>query len=62
VKVTVPVGDRPPGLLGVTVAVSSTGTLTVDGLGDDMSAVTLLILLMVWVTVLLLVLKLPSPL
>jgi hypothetical protein len=63
VKVTVPVGDKPPGLLAVTVAVKVTAWLTFDPFGsDDASAVLLLALLTVCVNVPLLGLKLVSPL
>jgi hypothetical protein len=62
VKVTVPEGERSPAVLAVTVAVNVTARLTFDGLRDDISTVWLLPETTVWVTMLLLLLKLPSPL
>ena len=62
-KVTVPVGDKPPGRPAVTVAVKVTAWLTFDPFGsDDTSMVVLLLLPTVCVNVPKLGLKLLSPL
>ena len=65
VKVTVPVGVPAPGATALTVAVKVTVWPDSDGLTEEVTVVVLLALLTVWVigeAVLLLVLKLESPL
>ena len=65
VKVTVPVGVPEPGATALTVAVKVTVWPDTDGLTEEVTVVVLLALLTVWVNgeaVLLLVLKLESPL
>ena len=64
-KVTVPVGVPVPGAVAVIVAVKMTDWPKTEGLADEVTAVVVLALLTVWVNgepVLLLVLKLASPL
>src|SRR5439155_21134157 len=65
VKVTVPLGVPEPGETALTVAVNVTVWPETDGLAEETTVVALLALLTVWVNgvaVLLLVLKLESPL
>jgi hypothetical protein len=50
-KVIVPVGVPVPGATELTVAVSVTDWLSVDGFGDALSDVVVEICLTVWVTV-----------
>src|ERR1043166_8852937 len=62
-KTTVPLGVPAPGAVALTVAVRTTDWLDPEGLAEEVTAVELLALLTVWVTVPeVLVLKLPSPL
>src|SRR5438445_694456 len=64
-KVTVPVGVPAPGATALTVAVNVTGWPNTVGVAEEMTDVDELALLTVWVNgaaVLLLPLKLPSPL
>ena len=64
-KMTVPVGVPEPGAAALAVAVKVTVWPDTDGLAEEVTAVVVLALLTVWVNgeaVLLLALKLPSPL
>ena len=58
VKATVPVGLEPP----LTVAVKVTGFPTIEGLGEDPSAVPVVRVFTVWLTVPLLAALVPLPL
>src|SRR5688572_31266336 len=58
---TVPLGVPAPGATALTVAVKVTACPTTDGLTDEVTAVVVLALITVWMTLPALARKLPSP-